>query len=512
MEESPRMRQFRPFALALLLFLLLPVTPAHAQLFMEEIIVYAADTIPKQTVLLARDKNYDIFCDGTYSFWRNSEGDSVGLVDAAFYHDIPPGELGWPGLSTSGSNGFLLNGQPISPRVQPPGVSPTYTYRVPFIGAGAPATVYIEDHPPLSIDRHADNSGSIRVRIYNVSPEILIDSLEIDFGEVELGAFRDTVVRFENIGYGPLRLDEIMMGGNDPGEFQFIGGSDYVLQPGERESFTLRFTPTSVFRKRAFIDARSNDSDSRVIRIPMTGAGVTTLEAGFSSTLRAQAQEVNLLPVQLFRNHAGSNTTSYTFDVEYERGLLLPVDIDTRGTLSEHFDVAMTLVAPGLLRITATGGQPLTGTGTLFNIRAWAVWELPAVSPLRMRDLLFNASDAVNAGNPRALMVDGQVAIDSICNQYLKNISFTAAPILRQNRPNPFNPTTHIRFELPTAADIRLDVFSLAGTHVATLAVGHFDAGEHSADFSATGLPSGLYLYRLESGGHAVTRSMLLLR
>ncbi|MBE0644872.1 MAG: choice-of-anchor D domain-containing protein [Bacteroidetes bacterium] len=500
------MRQKYLFLLPVIFFLLLPAAPAAAQLFMEEVVVFAVDTTPKQSVFLTRDKNYDIICTGTYSFWRNAQNDSVGLADAAFYRDIPPGEFGFPGLSTSGTNGFLVNGQPISSRIVPPGPSATYTYRLPFIGLDAPLALFIEDHPPLSIDRHADNTGAIRVRIYNVSPEIAIDSAEIDFGEVELGAFRDTIVVFENVGYGALRLEEFGIGGADPGEFQYLGASDYILQPGERDSFTLRFTPTSVFVKNAFLEFTSTDSDSRVIRIPLRGTGVTTLEAGCVNTLRAQAQEQNLIPVTLFTNRDGSNTTSFRFDLEYDRSLLLPVGVETRGTLSASFNVTMTVTAPGRLTVTGTNGTPLVGTGTLVFLRAWAVWENPPVSPLLMHDLVFNA------GNPRALMVDGSVTIDSICNQYLKNVSFTAPPILRQNHPNPFNPSTRITFTLAAPAQVRLDVFSLSGALVATLVQGTYDAGEHSTDFRASGLPTGLYLYRLQAGEHTLTRSMLLLR
>ena len=499
------MPRFRSILLAIALVPFL-AGQGRAQLFVEEIVVFAVDTVPKQSVLLQQNKNYDILCTGTYSFWRNAQGDSVGLVDAAFYRDIPPGELGFPGLSTSGSNGFLLNGQPISPRIVPPGVSATYSYRVPYVGTGAPAQLYIEDRPPLSVDRHADNTGAIRVRIYNVSPEIAIDSALIDFGEVELGSFRDTVVQFENIGYGPLRLDEFMLGGSDAGEFMFFGAAEYTLQPGESASYTLRFTPSSVFRKDGFLDARSNDSDSRIIRIPLTGVGVTTLQAGCAPTLRAQAQEENLLPVTLYTNRVGSNTTSFHFDLEYDGGLLLPVGVETRGTLAESFNVGLTVVSPGLLRITASGGQPLTGTGTLLFLRAWAVWELPAQSPLLMRDLEWNA------GNPRAEMLDGLVVIDSICNQYLKNVSFTAPPQLRQNHPNPFHPSTQISFLLHAPSDVQLDVLSLDGRLLATLASGRFDPGEHRASFTATGLPSGVYLYRLRAGESVIMRTMVLMR
>ncbi|MFZ1730916.1 MAG: choice-of-anchor D domain-containing protein [Bacteroidota bacterium] len=500
------MRPSRLILLPIAIFLLFPAVPASAQLFMQEVVVFAVDTLPVQSVFLSRSKNYDIMCSETYSFWRDAQYDSIGLADAAYYRDIPPGEFGFPGLSTSGTNGFLVNGQPISSRISPSGPSPSYSYRLPFIGLGAPLTLIIEDHPPLSIDRHADNTGAIRVRIYNVSPEIRIDSSAINFGEVELGAFRDTVIVFENEGYGALRLEELTIGGADAGEFQYMGSSSFILQPGERDSFTLRFTPTSVFLKTAFLECSSTDSDSRVIRIPLNGTGVTTLEAGCENNLRAQAQEQNLIPVTLYSNRIGSNTTSYSFEIEYDRRLLLPIGVEVRGTLSESFSTAMTVVAPGRLLVTATNGTALTGTGTLLFLRAWAVWENPPLSPLKMQNLVFNA------GNPRALMVDGSVAIDSICNQYLKNVSYTAPPVLRQNRPNPFNPSTIIDFSLSAAADIRLDVYSASGQHVATLAQGHFTAGDHSVDFLASGLPSGLYLYRLSSGSFATTRSMLLLR
>jgi hypothetical protein len=301
-------------------------------------------------------------------------------------------------------------------------------------------------------------------------------------------------------------MEDFLIGGADPGEFEFLGAADYLLAPGARDSFTVRFRPTSNFLKTAFLECSTTDSDSRVIRIPLRGVGVTTLEAGFSNTLRAQAQEQNLLPVTLFTNREGSDATSYSFELEYDRTLLLPVGVETRGTLSESFSVSMDVLTPGRLRITAVNGAPLSGTGTLLLLRTWAVWEAPPVSPLLMHDLVFNA------GNPRARMVDGSVAIDSTCNQYLKNVSFTNAPRLWQNRPNPFNPATRIAFTLPAPADMRLDVLSLNGRLLSTLAQGSFEAGTHEVDFNAAGLPSGLYVYRLTTGAHSLQRSMLLLR
>lgn len=88
---------------------------------------------------------------------------------------------------------------------------------------------------------------------------------------------------------------------------------------------------------------------------------------------------------------------------------------------------------------------------------------------------------------------------------------------LSQNHPNPFNPSTTIRFELAQAGPVRLEVFNLAGQRVRTLHEGELSAGTHSLVFDARDgegreLGSGLYFYRLSSGASCRTERMLLLR
>ncbi len=479
---------------------------AAAQLFVEEIVVFAVDTIPKQSQVLQDGKSYDIICSGTFTFWENSQNDSVGLVDAAFYRVIPPGEFGFPGATTTVTNGFLLNGQPIASRIVPSGPAANYTYRVPFTGQGAPAEVFIEDHPPFSVDRHADNHGEIRVRIFNVSPEIVIDSSAIDFGEVELGSRRDSVIVFENVGYGPLRLSDIVLTGPDAAHFELQAQDTYELQPGESESFTIGFVPRSVFRKQAAIQINCNDSDSPLITIPLAGTGVTTLEAGCRSDLNVPSQDDALIPVTLFTNREGSLVTAYTFELEYDERLLLPLGIETRGTLSENFAVDWTLVRPGLISVSASGSAPLSGTGPLLYLRSFAAWSEPPVSPLTLEGLLFNS------GNPRAVMINGVVEVDSLCNQYLKSVQVAGIPKLLPNTPNPFNPTTTVRVDVPSEQHIRLAVFDAAGRLVRQLADGVLTAGEHMFTFDAADLPSGVYYARLWSIHGVQHRKMLLIR
>ncbi len=84
--------------------------------------------------------------------------------------------------------------------------------------------------------------------------------------------------------------------------------------------------------------------------------------------------------------------------------------------------------------------------------------------------------------------------------------------ILEQNFPNPFNPTTQIRYGLPEAADVRLAVYNMLGQEMAVLVRQYQNAGWYSVTFDATGLTSGTYVYRLQAGDYVRTRNMLYLR
>ena len=82
---------------------------------------------------------------------------------------------------------------------------------------------------------------------------------------------------------------------------------------------------------------------------------------------------------------------------------------------------------------------------------------------------------------------------------------------LDANYPNPFNPATAIRFSVGRSGPVTLTVHDALGRSVATLVDAAVPAGEHLVEFDATGLPSGVYIYRLStSDGHTATRTMTL--
>lgn len=89
---------------------------------------------------------------------------------------------------------------------------------------------------------------------------------------------------------------------------------------------------------------------------------------------------------------------------------------------------------------------------------------------------------------------------------------------LHPNAPNPFNPRTEIRFDLPDAVPtMSIEVFDIAGRRVATLARAAYPAGSHAVIWNGTdddGRPvvSGIYLYRLDSSVFRQTRKLTLVR
>lgn len=84
---------------------------------------------------------------------------------------------------------------------------------------------------------------------------------------------------------------------------------------------------------------------------------------------------------------------------------------------------------------------------------------------------------------------------------------------LAQNYPNPFNPATTIAFSLPAKSPVTLKLYNILGQEVATL-IDHrsFAPGWHRVEFNGSHLPSGVYIYRLESKFGTVSRKMILMK
>src|SRR5690606_15765188 len=83
--------------------------------------------------------------------------------------------------------------------------------------------------------------------------------------------------------------------------------------------------------------------------------------------------------------------------------------------------------------------------------------------------------------------------------------------VLYDNYPNPFNPSTIIRFNVPQNGWVNLKIFNLLGQEVAELIHNEVSAGIHEVTFNASDLSSGVYFYSLITNQNILTKKMTLL-
>lgn len=83
---------------------------------------------------------------------------------------------------------------------------------------------------------------------------------------------------------------------------------------------------------------------------------------------------------------------------------------------------------------------------------------------------------------------------------------------LYQSYPNPFNPTTRIRYALPADTHVQLVIYNMLGRRIAIPVNERQRAGYHSIDFDGTGISSGIYIYQIKAGEYIQSRRMTLIQ
>ena len=136
-------------------------------------------------------------------------------------------------------------------------------------------------------------------------------------------------------------------------------------------------------------------------------------------------------------------------------------------------------------------------------------------------------ADAIDPGSPgeerfltlRGALLDGTPfeASDCVCFVRRQDDDDVAlppvdGPVLGEVYPNPFNPVTRIRYELPRSSFVALAVYDVRGRRVHTLVSSFKTAGTHVVAWDAVNVPSGVYLARLEADGFATVRKLILLK
>ncbi|MEX2116671.1 MAG: T9SS type A sorting domain-containing protein [Bacteroidota bacterium] len=133
--------------------------------------------------------------------------------------------------------------------------------------------------------------------------------------------------------------------------------------------------------------------------------------------------------------------------------------------------------------------------------------------PLILRDGIFNNTIPFDLGATGWIVFDGgNLLLGVPTSAGTEESTIPASFYVGQNYPNPFNPATVIRYGLPTASNVSANVFNMLGQKVATVFEGRKEAGTHELRFNAANLPSGVYLLRVQAGGHSTVQRMVLMK
>jgi hypothetical protein len=157
---------------------------------------------------------------------------------------------------------------------------------------------------------------------------------------------------------------------------------------------------------------------------------------------------------------------------------------------------------------TLSGFTP--GAGNLFTTTTDTLLSVP--TPADTTWYVINAVDADGyAGGYSVEIISAPDPASSVFDP--RALAFA----LDQNVPNPFNPTTTIRFSLATPELVTLNIYDVAGRRIRTLVDTPQAAGTHTVTWNGTNdrgaaVSSGIYFYRLTAGGFAETRKMVLLK
>jgi hypothetical protein len=154
---------------------------------------------------------------------------------------------------------------------------------------------------------------------------------------------------------------------------------------------------------------------------------------------------------------------------------------------------------------------------TRFTQLTLRYFDQVAITNVNVNMLTNTSADVTNAGDPATITIYSELGVIISVEPLSSPLEFK----LLQNYPNPFNPTTNIRFQVADFARtndeggrgfVSLKVYDVLGREVATIVSERLSPGTYERTFNADDITSGVYFYKLESGGFVQTRKFLLLQ
>ncbi len=351
------------------------------------------------------------------------------------------------------------------------GATSSYAWSVPYDDTYE-AKIRVRDAWDLNPTDASDATFAI------ATAAIAADPVAVSFGAQPRATATTLAVTIENTGVGTLFISNVT---TSDGAFT-EGRTAFSIPPAGSDTIGVTFRPGSGVNYGATLDITSNALGSPVTSVPLDGSGLAEQFAAYPGTLA-------LGPI---------NPGATARDT---------IHIDNLGT----------------------------NTLTIMNVTSDHPEFYPSRTaltiPAGMSDTIRISSHPLGGGSDAAtisiLASDTTLAHEiPVTGDAVSNVAVAApAPpafALAQNQPNPFGRATQIRYALPIAADVTLEVFNLQGRRVATLVRAFQSPGWYTVPFGrgaeiASGarveaMPSGVYFYRLHAGSFTSTRKMLYVR
>ncbi len=236
------------------------------------------------------------------------------------------------------------------------------------------------------------------------------------------------------------------------------------------------------------------------------GSGVAAKEIGS----RSGSMHMQLQQPRIYNSHVTNTGSNATILVKAD-GIRDDSEIGVWN--QQNRLVGSGVVRNGRALITVWGNNQVTETvvdgaleGEQLSLTLWSSWDTRE-HPLTIRKLSdFLKKQSIDeellyqTNNVNIAVVDNPITdIPANYNLY-------------QNFPNPFNPSTSIRYTLPKREKVTLEVYNMLGQRIEVLVNEEQSAGYHQVEFQRNDLASGVYIYRLTAGYYVETKRMILMR
>lgn len=336
----------------------------------------------------------------------------------------------------------------------------------------------------------------------------------LDFGKVVMGFSKTLQSTMRNVGDADLVLTTSTM--TNPLEYTVIGKTgNFTYSKGSAEVYDFTFTP------KVHIPNYGNHDGQFILYFtdygPKTMYFLGSDHLPLDATLFIspnyyviQGREVTVTQ-QLMSDLSGSLTPlrSLSESISYDATLCDVISVE-RGSLIPSGDwVFGYTLTPGRIDISMSSTtSSFTSTGELVKIKFKAKESAPADS---FTDLVQSSIDFSNSIEPLAKVENGRITISDICTP-VRLKEFKPGNFIEGNHPNPFNPTTRIKYSVggdePTRVVLKL--YDALGRELKVLLNEVRQPGYHYYYFDGSDFPSGVYTYTYTVGETSQSKRMIL--